>query len=67
MGAIATAISEQYGKVDALVNIAGRNYLSLIDSADLAQWRDMFAVNVIGMVTSIKYLKRLLDQGNHQR
>jgi NAD(P)-dependent dehydrogenase (short-subunit alcohol dehydrogenase family) len=62
-GAIATAISEQYGKVDALVNIAGRNYLSLIDSADLAQWRNMFEVNVIGMVTSIKHLKRLLDKG----
>ncbi len=61
--AITTAISEQYGRVDALVNIAGRNYLSLIESADLAQWRNMFEVNVIGMVTSIKHLKKLLDKG----
>ena len=61
--AIATAISQQYGNVDALVNIAGRNYLSLIDSADLEQWRNMFEVNVIGMVTSIKHLKKLLDKG----
>jgi len=61
--AIATAIAEQYGKVDALVNVAGRNYLSLIDSADLKQWQNMFEVNVIGMVASIKYLKKLLDKG----
>ncbi len=61
--AIATAIEEQYGKADALVNIAGRNYLALIDAADLEQWRNMFEVNVLGMVTSIKHLKRLLDKG----
>lgn len=61
---LAIAISEQYGKVDALVNIAGRNYLAPIESADLDQWRNMFEVNVIGMVTAIKHLKRLLDKGD---
>lgn len=60
---ISTTISEKYGKVDALVNIAGRNYLSLINEADLNQWRNMFDVNVIGMVTSIKHMKQLLDKG----
>ena len=29
----------------------------------LEQWRNMFEVNVIGMVTSIKHLKKLLDKG----
>lgn len=61
---LASAIAGQYGKVDALVNIAGRNYLSPIESADLNQWRNMFEVNVIGMVTSIKHLKGLLDRGD---
>jgi NAD(P)-dependent dehydrogenase (short-subunit alcohol dehydrogenase family) len=61
---LAAAIAQQYGKVDALVNIAGRNYLAVIESADLEQWRNMFEVNVIGMVTSIKHLKTLLDMGD---
>ncbi|MEY3710809.1 MAG: hypothetical protein RLZZ99_630, partial [Actinomycetota bacterium] len=55
---------DKFGHVDALVNIAGRNYLSLIESADLDQWRNMFEVNVIGMVTAIKHLKSLLDKAD---
>ena len=55
-------IDDSYGKVDALVNIAGRNYLSPIEVAELSEWRDMFNVNVLGMVTSIKHLKVLLDK-----
>ena len=62
--AISSAIASQYGKVDALVNIAGRNYLSLIEDADINQWRNMFDVNVIGMVTSIKHLRKLLDKSD---
>ena len=61
---VAKAISDKFGHVDALVNIAGRNYLSLIESADLDQWRNMFEVNVIGMVTAIKHLKSLLDKAD---
>jgi len=55
-------VSAKYGKVDALINIAGRNYLAAIHEADLKQWRSMFDVNVIGMVTSIKHIKSLLDK-----
>ena len=51
----------KFGKVDSLINIAGRNYLSPIESADLEQWRNMFDVNVLGMVTAIKHMKVLLD------
>ena len=47
-------IESEYGKVDTLINIAGRNYLSMIESADLDQWRNMFEVNVLGMVVSIR-------------
>lgn len=54
-------LSEKFGKVDALINIAGRNYLSPIEDAELAQWRNMFDVNVLGMVTAIKHMKALLD------
>jgi NAD(P)-dependent dehydrogenase (short-subunit alcohol dehydrogenase family) len=47
--------------LDALVNIAGRNYFSPIESADLNEWRDMFDVNVNGMVCAIKYSKEFLE------
>jgi NAD(P)-dependent dehydrogenase (short-subunit alcohol dehydrogenase family) len=55
-------IESEYGKLDTLINIAGRNYLSMIESADLDQWRNMFEVNVLGMVVSIKHLKKLLEK-----
>ena len=55
-------ISQKHGHLDVLVNIAGRNYLDQIENAKLAEWRDMFEVNVIGMVTSIKYLAALLKK-----
>lgn len=49
-------------ELDSLVNIAGRNYFSPVEAADLEQWRDMFDVNVVGMVCSIKYLKSSLER-----
>ena len=57
-------IESEYGKLDTLINIAGRNYLSIIESADLDQWRNMFEVNVLGMVVSIKHLKNLLEKSD---
>jgi NAD(P)-dependent dehydrogenase (short-subunit alcohol dehydrogenase family) len=53
-------ISKEHGRLDVLVNIAGRNYFDEIENAKLAEWRDMFEINVIGMVVSIKYLSSLL-------
>jgi NAD(P)-dependent dehydrogenase (short-subunit alcohol dehydrogenase family) len=55
-------ISQKHGRLDSLVNIAGRNYFDQIESTNLAEWRDMFDVNVIGMVASIKYLSPLLKK-----
>jgi len=55
-------VSQKYGNLDVLVNIAGRNYLDEIQDAKLSEWRDMFEVNVLGMVTSIKYLSLLLKK-----
>ena len=57
-------IEIKYGKLDALVNIAGRNYYERIENSDLDIWRKMFDVNVIGMVASIKYLVPLLKVAN---
>jgi 2-keto-3-deoxy-L-fuconate dehydrogenase len=47
-------------EVCSLINIAGRNYFDLIDEAELEQWRNMFDVNVLGMVMSIKHMAPFL-------
>ena len=57
---IAKKIETLNGHLDALVNIAGRNYLANIDEADLDQWRNMMEVNVLGMVAAIKHTAPLL-------
>jgi 3-oxoacyl-[acyl-carrier protein] reductase len=49
-------------EVSSLINIAGRNYFDTIDKAELDQWRDMFDVNVLGMVIAIKHLSPLLKK-----
>jgi NAD(P)-dependent dehydrogenase (short-subunit alcohol dehydrogenase family) len=49
-------------EVSSLINIAGRNYFDTIDKAELDQWRDMFDVNVLGMVIGIKHLSPLLKK-----
>lgn len=49
-------------KVKALINIAGRNYFDEIEQACLDQWRDMFDVNVLGMVMAIKHMTPFLKK-----
>ena len=58
------AIERNFGQVDVLVNLAGRNYLANIDQSSLDEWRNMFEVNVIGMVASIKHMKGLLERAS---
>ena len=62
---IAKTISDRFGHLDALVNIAGRNYLAIVEEADLNQWRNMFEVNVIGMIAAIKHMKPLMLRGEN--
>ena len=57
---VASSIKKEFGQLDVLVNLAGRNYYSLIDESDINQWRNMLDVNVLGMVLSIKHLVPLL-------
>lgn len=49
-------------EVSSLINIAGRNYFDTIEEAQLDQWRDMFDVNVLGMVIGIKHLSPILKK-----
>ena len=49
-------------EVSSLINIAGRNYFDKIEDARLDQWRDMFDVNVLGMVVAIKHMAPFLKK-----
>ena len=49
-------------ELSSLVNIAGRNYFDEIEEARLDQWRDMFDVNVLGMVMGIKHMTPFLKK-----
>ena len=49
-------------EVSSLINIAGRNYFDEIEEARLDQWRDMFDVNVLGMVMGIKHMTHFLKK-----
>lgn len=60
--AVRDYVHESYGHLDALINIAGRNYHALIADADLGEWRSMMDVNVLGMVAPIKHLVGLLGK-----
>jgi NAD(P)-dependent dehydrogenase (short-subunit alcohol dehydrogenase family) len=59
---VSSDMASQAGSLDALINIAGRNYFDEVGDAQLSQWRDMFEVNVLGMVASIKHLSPLLKK-----
>lgn len=52
-------------KINALINIAGRNYFDEIEQARLDQWRDMFDVNVLGMVMAIKHMTPFLKKSEN--
>jgi NAD(P)-dependent dehydrogenase (short-subunit alcohol dehydrogenase family) len=57
-------VDDSHGHLDALMNIAGRNYFALIADADLGEWRSMMDINVLGMVVPIKHLIGLLRKAN---
>jgi NAD(P)-dependent dehydrogenase (short-subunit alcohol dehydrogenase family) len=57
---ISQSIRSNNLEVSSLINIAGRNYFDKIEDARLDQWRDMFDVNVLGMVIAIKHMAPFL-------
>lgn len=41
-----------YGRLDILINNAGVMYLEPVETADLARWRKMFELNVLGLIAA---------------
>jgi len=52
-------------EVSSLINIAGRNYFDLITEAKKSEWLNMFEVNVIAMILSIKHVLPYLRKSKH--
>ena len=47
-------IKNHYGRIDALVNNAGRGIYGAIENVDLEAYRKVFALNVMGPLTAMK-------------
>ncbi len=56
-------VSEVFGQLDALINVAGINHRSPIATMELAFWTRMMDVNVGAMFLTAKYGMPLLEKG----
>ena len=61
---VAKAIQNSHGKLDVLVNAAGIEIEKTIEETSLAEWNQIFAVNVTGMFLISKYCLPLLRAAN---
>ena len=61
--ALAADIEAEHGKVDILVNAAGIEIEKTIEETSLAEWNQVFAVNVTGTFLASKYLVGLMRKG----
>ncbi len=50
VGALFTGVGDAFGRVDILVNNAGAMLLSKVEKGLSGQWRQMFEVNVLGLL-----------------
>jgi NADP-dependent 3-hydroxy acid dehydrogenase YdfG len=46
------AAEEHFGRLDILINNAGVMYLESVATADLARWRSMFELNLLGLIAA---------------
>ena len=56
-----------YGRLDALVNVAGISIVASIEETPLEEWRRINAVNVESVVIGVQTLLPLLKQGGKAR
>ena len=61
---VAKAIQNSHGKLDVLVNAAGIEIEKTIEETSLAEWNQIFDVNVTGMFLISKYCLPLLRAAN---
>lgn len=59
------AIAARFGRLDALVNVAGINHKSTVTAMDLTDWTRMMDVNVGAMFLTAKHGIPLLERGEN--
>jgi len=52
--AMVTAALDRFGRVDVLVNNAGQGYYAPVEKIDLDNFREIFELNVLGVVAAMK-------------
>lgn len=68
MKALADTVHQSVGPLDVLVNNAGIGYLGLFLEGDLANWRPMLQINVMGVVHGCRYfLPAMVAAGGPRR
>ncbi|WP_062784152.1 SDR family oxidoreductase [Novosphingobium capsulatum] len=65
--AVAALAAETYGRIDALVNVAGISVVASIEETPLEEWRRINAVNVESVVIGVQTLLPLLKAGGKAR
>ncbi|GHC94533.1 SDR family oxidoreductase [Novosphingobium pokkalii] len=65
--AVAELVQGTYGRLDALVNVAGISIVASIEETPLEEWRRINAVNVESVVIGVQTLLPLLKQGGKAR
>ncbi|PTR13178.1 MULTISPECIES: SDR family oxidoreductase [unclassified Novosphingobium] len=65
--AVAALAAETYGRIDALVNVAGISVVASIEETPLEEWRRVNSVNVESVVIGVQTLLPLLKAGGKAR
>ena len=65
--AVAALAGENYGRVDALVNVAAISVVGKIESTPLAEWHRVNAINVDSIIIGTQALLPLLQAGGKAR
>ncbi len=64
---IAQYVEEKFGRLDALVNVAGMSVVDSIEGTSLESWRKLYAVNVESMLIGHQIMLPLLKKGGEAR
>lgn len=56
------AVKRHYGRIDALINNAGQGIYGPIESVDLASYKKVFDLNVVGPLTAMQEVIRVMRE-----
>lgn len=65
--AVADLVAREYGRLDALVNVAAISIVTKIEDTPLAEWHRVNAINVDSVIIGVQTLLPLLREGGKAR